>query len=423
MGRSSIIVWLASGALTSAAWAADIEGVLPASLDQPRIYVAISTEAKGKPLVAKGGGGDLADLLGGALGSKDAGKEPTETFAVEAFLDTGASGIMLSQSTAEALGITPAKTRDGKPITFYDVGVAGKEPFLVTGSYFLRTSEYSGSTDGATLETYSPPAGPIRLKIREGGGMMEELMGGLDVAGMPLMVGKVMVMDARPLAKLDKLKTTLVPPNDKTIPKVDSTVKLTYVDYARFTQTEPSGAPTVQLAPNPMIGPDPFNKTDSTKPVTITHNGRSTSLSMLLDTGAASSMISTRKAKELGIEIGENGKLTNVPANEQFTLPIGGIGGAKDVNGFFVDVVQLPTVQGEPIRYLKAPVLVMDISVTDEKKKEEFTLDGIFGMNYLVASASISTGLMAGIGDTRDGAFDFIVVDHAKGTMGLKLRK
>lgn len=403
------------------AGAADIEGVLPASLDQPRIYVAISVDAKSKPLTAKGG--SMEDLLGGMLGTKGDKEEETETFAVEAFLDTGASGFMLSESTAEALGIQPAKTSDGKNITFYDVGVAGKEPFLVTGAYYLRSSEYSGNTDGTTFETYSPPTGPIRLKIREGQGMLEDLMGALDVAGMPLMMGKVMVVDARPLAKMDKIKTTLVSPGDKSIPKVDTTVPLTYIDYARFTQTEPANVPSVQLAPNPMIGPDPFNKSDPTKPITITHNGKSTTLTMLLDTGAASSMISTKKAKELGIEIAASGKLTNVPEKEQFTLPIGGIGGSKDVHGFFVDVVALPSTAGEPIRYLKAPVLVMDISVTDEKKHESFTLDGVFGMNYLVASASVSVGLTGGIDDTHDGAFDFIVVDHAKKTLGLKLKK
>ncbi len=420
--RSSLLAgFLLSGSILSVASAVDIEGVLPASLDQPRIYVAISTDAKSKPLVAKGG--SMEDILGGMLGSKG-DKETSDTFAVEAFLDTGASGFMLSQSTADALGVTPAKTADGKPITFYDVGVAGKEPFLVTGSYYLRSSEYSGNTDGTTFENYSPPTGPIRLKIREGGGgMLEEMMGALDVAGMPLMWGKVVVVDARPLSKLDKLKTTLVSPGDKSIPSVDTSISLTYIDYTRFTQTEPPSAPSVQLEPNPMIGPDPFNKADQTKPVTITHHGKSAALTMLLDTGAASSMISVAKARELGIEIGDDGKLTNVPEKEQFMLPIGGIGGSKNINGFYVDVVELPAARGEPIRYLKAPVLVMDISVTDEKKHESFTLDGVFGMNYLVASASISAGLTGGVDQTHDGPFDLIVIDHAKKTLGLKIRK
>ena len=115
-----------------------------------------------------------------------------------------------------------------------------------------------------------------------------------------------------------------------------------------------------------------------------------------------------------------------MPAKEQFTLPIGGIGGAKNVNGFFVESVVLPVSKGEPIRYVKSPVLVLDISVKDEKTGEKYTLDGIFGMNYLVASASISMGLGGmggGVDDMHDGAFDAFVVDHVKKTLGLKLKK
>ena len=215
MRRGSILcVVFSAGSVVSIVNAIDIEGVLPAALDQPRIYLAISTDARGKPLTAKVDDG-LASILGGAVNRKEGKDEDAETFAVEAFLDTGASGVMLSESTASALGIEPAKAPGGGDITFYDVGVAGKEPFLVTGSYYLRSSEYSGNTDGSNIDVYSPPTGPIRLKIREGGGMLEEMLGGLDVAGMPLMWNKVMVVDARPIAKLDKLKTTLVAPGDK----------------------------------------------------------------------------------------------------------------------------------------------------------------------------------------------------------------
>jgi hypothetical protein len=419
--------------LASAARAADIEGVLPASMDQPRIYVAIARDAKSKPLAAKGGAaGGLADILGEALGEKKrrpaageaGGEEELGTFAVDAFLDTGASGIMLSKPTAEALGIAPMKTRDGQPVTFYDVGVGGMESFLVTDAFVLRTCDYGGNTDGDDLARYAPPAAPLRLKIRESSGLMDELTGGLDVVGMPIMMNRVMVVDARPLAKYEKLRTSLVPPGDKSIPAVDSTIALTYVDYARFTQLKPAGAPSVTLAPNPMIGPSPFVKGDATKPIAMTHGGKSTTLTMLLDTGAASSMISSRKARELGIEVGDDGRLTNVPAKAQFMLPIGGIGGTKNVNGFFVDAVVMPVVKGEPIRYVKAPVLVLDISVRDEKSGEQFTLDGVLGMNYLVASASISTGLTgAGLDDMHDGAFDQIVIDHVKKTLGLKLKR
>jgi hypothetical protein len=414
--------------LATAVQAADIEGVLPASMDQPRIYVAIAKDAKSAPLAAKGGG--MADILGEALGEKRKkaapGEEDPGPFAVDAFLDTGASGVMLSKPTAEGLGIKPMVGSNGKHVTFYDVGVGGMESFLVTDAYVLRTSEYGSNSEGEDINRYAPPAAPIRLKIREESGLMDELTGGLDVAGMSMMMGKVMVVDCRPIAKYEKLKTSLVLPGDKSIPAVDSTIPLSYVDFTRFTKLEPAGAPSVTLAPNPMIGPSPFATGDKSGAVTMTHGGKTTTLTILLDTGAASSMISSKKAKELGIVVGDDGKLTNVPAKEQFTLPIGGIGGSKNVNGFYVDAIVLPVNKGEPIRYVKAPVLVLDISVKDDKTGEKYTLDGVFGMNYLVASASVSMGLGGmggGVDDMHDGAFDGFVIDHVKKTLGLKLKK
>ena len=401
--------------------AVEVEGVLPASLDQPRIYMAIGVDAKGPPLVAKATAGALADLLGGALddGKKHAKDEEVTQFAIEAFLDTGASDVMLSKATADGLGI---KLTPGAK--FHDVGVGGGEAFDVAGPFFVRLGDYSSNTEGDDLATYSPAVGPLRIAIRESAGLIDEMTGGVDLAGMPAMLGKVIVCDCRPVAKFDKLKTTLVAPGDKSIPAiVDSTIALTYVDFARFTRHEPASGPRVSLAASPMIGPNPFDKKDAAKPVTITRGGKTATLTMLLDTGAASSMISTAKARELGIVVDESGKLTNVPAKEQFTLPIGGIGATKDVHGFYVDVVELPVARGEPIRYRKAPLLVTDVSVRDEKTGETYTLDGVFGMNYLVASADVSTGLDAGVDDIHDGAFDGFVIDHSRKTLGLKINR
>jgi hypothetical protein len=409
--------------LVSPALAVEIDGVLPASLDQPRVYVCFVRPGADKPLAAKGASPDaMVDML--VYGKKPKADEPTpETFAVEAFLDTGASGIMLSGQTAKGLGVRRAKF-NGKQVVFYDVGVAGREAFDVTEPLTVLTAPYSGLTDGDNFPAYAKAnAAAFRVKIHGGGGLLDMLTGGVDVAGMPVMAGKVMLVDARPLSKLDKLKTSIVAPNDKSLPKPDATIKLSYVDYDRFTQLEPAGAPSITTGANPMVGPDPFNPKDATKPVTLSHGKQSTTLSMLLDTGAAASMISSKKAKELGISVDADGNLTNVPARNQFDLPIGGIGGSKTVHGFFVDVLDLPVSAGEPIRYRKVPFLVNDITVTDDKTKETFTLDGVLGMNMLVASASISGGLSADIGDINDGPFDFVVVDNAGKTLRLTLKR
>jgi len=111
-----------------------------------------------------------------------------------------------------------------------------------------------------------------------------------------------------------------------------------------------------------------------------------------------------------------------VPAKEQFTLPIGGIGGMKNINGFFIDALDLPVAHGQPIRYVKCPVLVQDISVQDQRTGEKYTIGGVFGVNYLVASASVSLGLNAGVDDIHDGPYSFFVIDLSRETLGLKLR-
>src|SRR5439155_3223182 len=91
--------------LTSRLLATEIEGVQPAALDQPRVNLHLRREADGKPLTAKG-----------------AGKDEEGAINIQAFLDTGASGVMLSPQTADALGVTREKSEKRNPVVFHDVG-------------------------------------------------------------------------------------------------------------------------------------------------------------------------------------------------------------------------------------------------------------------------------------------------------------
>src|SRR5437879_5030271 len=65
--------------------AIDIEGVQPAALDQPRVHIHVRRDPKGPAL--------------------STGKGEEQTINIQAFLDTGASGIMLSTTSADALKI------------------------------------------------------------------------------------------------------------------------------------------------------------------------------------------------------------------------------------------------------------------------------------------------------------------------------
>jgi len=67
-----------------------------------------------------------------------------------------------------------------------------------------------------------------------------------------------------------------------------------------------------------------------------------------------------------------------------------------------------------------APVLVYDITVQDPLTQQTLTLDGIFGSNYLIASALVdfSSG-WPDILDLATGNFNWAVYDHTNGILGL----
>src|SRR5204863_7047428 len=61
----------------------------------------------------------------------------SRAFNVTAFLDTGASGVLLSNNTAGFLGDlynpgVPTATYNGKTVVYQDVGVAGSDNFRVS---------------------------------------------------------------------------------------------------------------------------------------------------------------------------------------------------------------------------------------------------------------------------------------------------
>jgi hypothetical protein len=382
----------------------DIVGVQPAALDQPRVYLHVQRGASDKPLSTKADG--------------------QSNSAIEAFLDTGASAVVLSDETYKALGVQTQKTADAREAEYEDVGVGGSEKSAISEPLFVATAPYSSNTDGSNDNGYSKPAGPIRAELRPPGGVLEMLTGGLDVAGMPAMVGRVMMIDPKPLNTFaDKLRTTVVSADDARIPKVTRHIPLTYVSFDRFTRCTPGASPPT-TAGNPMIGPNPFKPDEKVKPVFAKWNGKTIKMTMLLDTGAVCSMISRKQALELGVRYSaDEKKLIGPPEKEQFSLTVGGIGGSKSAVGFYLDRLALPVANGEqPIIYGRAPVLVNDITVMDPKTNETFTLDGVFGMNFLVASANVSGGLMPDIEHLTEGPFTMIVIDHSRKFLGISPR-
>ncbi|MFT3786973.1 MAG: hypothetical protein QM770_12530 [Tepidisphaeraceae bacterium] len=426
---------LAVAGLTAPLRATDIANVQAAALDQPRINAYISLTPGGAPQVA--------DIYGDT------------SFNITAYYDTGASGVLLSEGTADALGI-PRSTYNGNPVIFSDVGVAGSDNFNVSTPVSISLAKYHPDADVDNQSTYTSVYNQsfnnIRTQIGPVGVEVDPALGDLDVFGMPTMTGKVVVMDPKPVnTLLDTMRTYVYNPgtaynagastSNPGIPTVDRHIKLSYVSFDKYTQTTPTGASPPSLRTNPFIGPNPFVAGDTTPQVRLAYGGASTEGSFLLDTGAAASIISKSKASALGVTYDPNTINSDSPVllyngqpiEDQFQLTIGGIGGSKVVAGFYLSSLLMRTEEGvatnlnDPnhLRFTDAPVLVSDISVANPNNPSDtYTLDGIIGMNFWVASAGIAGVDASGfplITSLSRGNFDWVTFDEPAGKLGLKL--
>lgn len=424
---------LVATTLSSTARAVDIHGVQAGSLDQPRMNFVIESAATGLPY-------DYEGIFGG------------QSINIFAFLDTGASGIVISDASAKELALPRLPG-----VEFFDVGVGGFTLFDVSQPVRLRAAPYTetGIDNKATYKTvYNQVSGPFNIQVGPTNAIVDPLIGPLDVFGMPAMTGKVVVMDPTPLNTLSDLMHTFIydpgtpfNPNaadtNPGIPTTSHQVKLSYGDFGRFTETTPPGATGPVISRNPFIGPNPTlvlednPPVDDTPPVRIGFNGLETSGSFLLDTGAAASFISEGLAASLNVRYRSVGPGLDPqlemfdPLNpdapgaligNQFLLPIQGIGGIATVAGFFLDEMLLQTISGSAdpndpnnIRFVGAPVLVHDVTVIDPLTDQMLTLDGIFGMNFMVASTALD------FGDMREGPFNWITFDEPNGILGLNI--
>lgn len=441
MTRAVFAGFAATFLAAQAVRATDIFGVQPAALDQPRINAYITRTPGGAPLAADLGGG-------------------FETFNIQAFFDTGASGILLSNNTADLLGIQRS-TFNGQDVVFSDVGVAGTDDFNVSELLYISLARFHPDADvdnPDNLAEYNQTFGQVRTQIGPIGVEPDPVLGDLDVFGAPLMVGKVVVMDPKPVNTfLDTMRTYVYNPgtpynsaaadSDPGIPDMsyaananNRNIRFSKADFSPYTIVSPTGANGPTLTGNPFIGPDPTPGhtpgPSDPDPVTIGFGGASTTGSFLLDTGAAASMISSAKASQLGVTYDPSAGMgsddptliyNGSPISNQFDLTIGGIGGTIKVAGFFLDTMVLPTVEGESdsslnLNFVGAPVLVADITVAEPDGTGSLTLDGIFGMNFLVASAYVTEAEPFPIIDAlTPSAFDWAVYDDPGSTLGVRI--
>ncbi len=429
LGGMVILSGVVAGVMVSSAVGFEINNVMPMSLDLPRLNIILS------PTI------NPAD----ALIFTDALDEPGQTFT--AFADTGASGLLLDGSIMASL-INYASNPDllhrvnGNVVQFYDVGVGGSEAFDVSAAFYVGVANnpLAGDPNTGVVDPASFVMTPImhRLQVSHTGGA-SSMFGSnpLNVFGMPILAGKVLVIDNRPInaaaplvsnlgdllaaalagedltgggspggSTLDlALHTSLHQPGDSAIPTTNRHVQLTYASFEPFTFIDPNeaqGAQRPSMQANPFVGWNPIvgKQTGDPAGVKVERNGSLFEGSFLLDTGASISMISSQIAQALGVLVTADGLVyadTGELVTGQFNTTIGGVGGSKKVFGFVVDALTLPTVEGEPIRFINAPVYVADISVQRTLaggNTQVITLDGILGMNLLSAGANVNSDVL-----------------------------
>ena len=421
----------------------DLGGVYPAALDLPRINVALRRTPTGAPITVPDFGGLYNFDLNGVP-------------FYSSFLDTGASGVLLTNLAREYWHINPLAAPDGSgDVVYSDVGVGGTDDFNVSEPLYISLANFNNpdvtdADDPSDLSPYTFTTGRIntQLSMPLGDNDIDPLGDIASIIGMPAMQNKVVVFDPRPLNVLnsgDYMKTYIYNPGTPPHPQTDSTdpgipntqysIALSYASFDRFSTVTPGNATRPVTAANPFIGPNPLHAFDPTipagnnPPIDLTFAGQNTHGSFLLDSGGSVSILSRARAAELGIDYvdgtygTDNAALAGIPTSDQFKLAIGGVGGQQTFAGVYLDTMDIPTTGGDKLRVTGAPFLIGDISLEDPVTHAPFTLDGIFGMNNLVASASVEYDPTTGdptLGDQAENAFDYIVFDQPNGLLKLQ---
>jgi hypothetical protein len=409
----------------------DIQGVQQGVIYSPQIHAILTDPSTGTILQGNGTYGGY-----GSLASSYSGSGPY--YDIQGYLDTGTSGILLSEYARAGLGVSLA-TYKGTPVTYTDTGIGGAASYNVSTPYDVSTAQLSSGNYSVQPPTtaYTNNIGAVQMET--------STSGGYNIFGMPVMQGKVTVFQpgnftdlANPIptaAYIYNPGTSYNPNELNTNPGIVPTtykVQLSFASLFSPSLIQPTGAPGPVEDANPFIGLNPLDPQGSTAaipPVSITYTEPTTSGgitrtstgSFLFDTGAQLSFISTAEAANLGISqiTDSSGNTTLVftdtgkPVPNQFTSSASGAGGSSTSPlGFYLDSLTLQTTTGQDIVFLSAPVAVMDVTVTNPITGQPLTLNGDLGMNFF------ETG---GLTSQDTNGFQWFTLDQPNGLLGLTL--
>ncbi|MDD5459636.1 MAG: dockerin type I domain-containing protein [Phycisphaerae bacterium] len=379
-----------------------VEGTLEANLDLPKVLFIIKRDPNAP-----------------ALETYDWFSDEYYFAPHYAYLDTGASGILLSLETATLMGITTELNAQ-----YVDVGVGGEEYFDVSEPLYLGVADYN-TPDPNDQNSYSLlPSWHFQVSQQEA----DELIGFINLIGMPAMAGNIAVFDTgvtneglgdpnlwdfngidfNDIWDLNDLSAgeyiaDIKYPGDPNMPQTDFEIPLIFENF--LATDNPYNIPPLPVgAYNPLI-----------KNVTVENNNVQITSDWLLDTGAAASIISSDIAWQFGL-IDDEGNTIVLP---DFYLTVGGVGGTiEEIPGYIIDRLSIPTLSGFNLVFTNACVAVHDIAVYNFETEEWTILNGIFGENFLTVSVQMEAGWPV---DFTPTIFDKVVFDTTKATLGFKL--
>jgi hypothetical protein len=359
----------------------------------------VVVEARGQAAIAPPTVGfEMRDARGKALAPAETGLEDLlGAIAPMAVLDTGASSFVLSGPTAERYGVAPEPGA-----TYVEVGLAGEHPMAVSRAYGLALFDV---TTGARRRDDALVLAAQRLLLNESPADLTALLTapgtGIDVLGMPAIRETTIVIEP----------VGTVPGGLRVDPRPDGArttaelwIPLELVDLNRRRHPKNRGA-LPSLASNPLVAE-----------VRAVVDDDAVRGDWLLDTGSVVTLISTAHARTLGL-VDARGKPLREP---DFTLPIGGISGAQQMlPGFRIARLEVPAERGVTLVFEEPAVLVHDVGTTLDDGTA-VTLDGVFGMNLLLAAGSDPT--LVGFAAEYAMPFARIVIDGRRGRLGLTPR-
>lgn len=394
----------------------------------PQIHAILKDPSTGAVLQGNGAYGGY-----GSYSSSLSGSGPY--YDIQGYLDTGTSGILLSQGAQQGLGVKLA-TYNGTPVTYTDTGLGGAASYNVSTPYDLSTAQMSSANYGAQPPTneYTNDIGAVRMET--------STSGGYNILGMPVMQGKVTVFHpgnfndlTNPIPTTSYIYNPGTPYNPSSLnsdPGIVPTpykVQLSFASFSSSSLTQPAGAPGPVEDANPFIGPDPLDPQGSTAgipPVQLaltepSASGgitRTSTGSFLFDTGAQVSFISTAEAANLGISENVSAGTTTLVYTDtgkavpnQFSPPIAGAGGSSaSPAGFYLDSLTLQTTGGQVIKFVNAPVAVLNITVTNPTTGQPITLAGDLGMNFFESG---------GLTNNFNNGFQWFALDQPNGLLGI----